>query len=300
MIEDYQKMLTIRLIEQKLTELYDAGRVPGLIHPALGGEALAVGVAHLLTPGIDMIFSSHRCHGHALAGGIDIKGMIREILGRSDGINKGRAGTQHLNDPRAPENGSLFVSGNGIVGGQVPLALGAALSAKRRQTGGMAVVFFGDGAVNQGGVLESLNLAMMQKLPVLFICENNGVALSTASSHAAAEQDFSARAQAVGMQSLKINGRDLGAVKSGLADRLSFIRGGAPLFLEASVDRLCGHFHQDEERYRQTKPMINSPDDPLVIMKDYLMSEGLDEDEIYHITDSQTALISTLLKEAVQ
>lgn len=298
--DNYKAMRRIREIESALTRAYDAGDVPGLLHPCYGGEALAVGVAACLLGGKDMIFSSHRCHGHALAGGIDAGGMIREIMGRLDGINGGHAGTQHLNDPDAPENGSLFISGNGIVGAQVPLALGAALSARNKQTGGVAVVFFGDGAMNQGGVMEAFNLAAVQRLPVVFICENNGLAQSTRASSVGAGQlgkgsGYSDRAAAFALDTATVNGRDLVAVKSLLLSKLDFVRAGNPLFIEADIDRLSGHYYGDEMNYLDDSLALESATDPLI-----LVQQTMDKAEVKAIDQAVKAQIKALFQEAMQ
>lgn len=297
-LDDFTVMHRIRAVEMALTKAFDGGYVPGLLHPAFGGEALAVGVASRLHAGRDMIFSSHRCHGHAVAGGIDLRGMIHEILGLPDGINGGHAGTQHLNDPSAPQNGSLFISGNGIVGAQVPLALGAALTARNQGTGGIAAVFFGDGAMNQGGVMESFNMALVEKLPVLFVCENNGLAQSTRAGQASAGS-YTARAAGFGLKVADVDGRDVTQIQAMIDAHADAIRAGNPLFLEARIDRLSGHYHGDTQDYLTESTGFGSPSDPVVIAEKMLLNAGIRQDQIDAAKETVDHQVNSIIQGAL-
>ncbi len=258
----FEKAHFIRAFEGALAAAADAGEVPGLVHLSNGAEVLELAVAAALDLPKDQVTGSHRSHGIALSLGVDPYALACEILGREGGLSSGLGGTQHL---IAPESGLL--GSNGIVGGQVPLALGAALSAKTLQTGGIAVSYFGDGAANQGAVLESLNLAVVLKLPILFVCENNGFGQSTAASYAAGGTSLLGRARAFGLASAHVDGTDpVEATKT--ADRLvAWVRDtGSPAFLEASVPRLSGHYHGDKEVYRNKGGASGDPLDRLEAM----------------------------------
>src|SRR5258706_1170488 len=173
LLETYRTMRTIRSFELTLNELSQAGRVPGFLHLYAGEEAVAAGVSTLLDKD-DYVTSTHRGHGHSIAKGVDLNAMMAEIFGKRTGVCRGKGGSMHIADV---EKGML--GANGIVGGGIPLAIGAALSAKVRKTGGVAVSVFGDGATNQGAFHESLNLASILKLPVVFVIENNGYGEAT-------------------------------------------------------------------------------------------------------------------------
>src|SRR3954454_10469918 len=173
LLDAYTRMVQIRTFEEAAGTNFADGLVPGFVHLYAGEEAVAVGICSLLTDD-DFITSTHRGHGHCIAKGVDIPGMVAELMGKSTGVCKGKGGSMHIADV---DKGML--GANGIVGGGPPLATGAALTAKTLGTGGVAVCFFGDGASNQGTFHESLNLAAIWKLPVVFVCENNGYAEST-------------------------------------------------------------------------------------------------------------------------
>lgn len=251
----FEKAHFIRAFEGALAAAADAGEVPGLVHLSNGAEILELAVASALDLPLDQVTGSHRSHGIALSLGVDPLALACEILGREGGLSSGLGGTQHLIAPDAGLLGS-----NGIVGGQVPLALGAALSAKTLGTGGIAVSYFGDGAANQGAVFESLNLAVVLKLPVLFVCENNGFGQSTTASYAAGGTSLLGRARAFGLAAAHVDGTDpVEATKT--AQRLTaWVRDtGSPAFLEASVPRLNGHYHGDKEVYLSPGGIMPDP-----------------------------------------
>src|SRR4051794_10676730 len=184
----YERMTQIRTFEDLAGKNFAGGLIPGFVHLYAGEEAVAVGICSPLR-GKDYITSTHRGHGHCIAKGVDIAGMVAELMGKSSGVCKGKGGSMHIADV---EKGML--GANGIVGGGIPLACGAALTAKTLGTGGVAVCFFGDGAANQGTFHEALNLAAIWKLPVVFVCENNGYAESTPVSYHCAASDIANRA----------------------------------------------------------------------------------------------------------
>ncbi|MFC3052201.1 thiamine pyrophosphate-dependent dehydrogenase E1 component subunit alpha [Kordiimonas pumila] len=234
----YHQAAFIRAFEERIAAASDAGLCPGLVHLCCGAELVETSICQFLDSAKDQVTGSHRSHGLALAMGADPIAVAAEILGRARGLSGGRGGTQHL---IAPESG--FLCSTGIVGAQVPIALGAALSAKVRGTGGIAVSFFGDGAANQGAVLETLNMAVALKLPVLFVLENNGIGQTTSSEYASGGADLCARAASFGLRAEKMDGYD-GAACLKIAKKLvAYVRAGHPAFIEASVPRLTGHYH---------------------------------------------------------
>lgn len=236
----YELCVFIRAFEHEIAAMSDAGEVPGLVHLSTGAEVADVSLAGVLDPATDKVTGSHRSHGIALAMGADPEKVAREILGRAGGLSDGLAGTQHL---IAPESG--FLASNGIVGAQVPLAAGAALTAKTQQTGGVGVAVFGDGAMNQGAVLETMNLAVALGLPMVFALYNNGMAQSTPTRTTDTSAGFSARAASFGLATFEASGHDYRACVSAMNRAVSCAREGRPAFVEVSVTRDDGHYHGD-------------------------------------------------------
>ncbi len=202
LVETYRTMRTIRSFEQTLNELSQAGRVPGFLHLYAGEEAIAAGVCCSLGDG-DYVTSTHRGHGHSIAKGVDLNAMMAEIFGKSAGICRGKGGSMHIADVSKGMLGA-----NGIVGAGIPLAIGAALSAKVRKSGGVAIAFFGDGASNQGAFHESLNIASILKLPVVFVLENNGYGEATPVEYHVNIPDLAVRATSYGIPGVIADGMD--------------------------------------------------------------------------------------------
>src|SRR5271169_922213 len=202
----YKKILEMRLFELKVQELYRNGRLPGFVHLYVGEEAVAVGVcSHLQTP--DLVFSTHRGYGHALAKGVPADVVLAELWGKVTGSSGGRGGSMHM---YAPEWG--FMGTNGIVGAPIPLATGGALSAKVRQSGQVVVSFFGEGAVNSGSFHEAVNLGTVWDLPVIYVCENNLYATEMAFSRATKNTSVARRAESYGLPGVEVDGQDVLAV----------------------------------------------------------------------------------------
>ncbi len=245
-LEILARMWLIRAFEEKVSELYAAGRVAGLIHLGIGQEGSAVGTCAALRPG-DYVFGTHRSHAHAIAKGADLRRLMAEIAGRSTGYCKGKGGSMHIS---APEVG--FITATGVVAGNIPLALGAALTSMTRNEGRVSVAFFGDGAGQSGPFHESLNLAALWKLPVIFVCENNGyVEFSPLSAHTVVERlaDYAA---AYSIPAVTVDGGDVLAVREAVQDAVDVARGGAgPYFVEVLTHRLRGHYEGDPARYRE-------------------------------------------------
>jgi pyruvate dehydrogenase E1 component alpha subunit len=239
----HESMLTIRACETALVKLFASGDVPGFIHLSHGQEAVAVGVCSALG-NLDTLVTTHRGHGHVLARGIPLDGFFKELMGRSTGICKGRSGSMHVADL------SIGVLGaNGIVGASLPIALGSALAHQVRKTGGVAVAFFGDGAMAEGVLHESLNMAALWQLPMIFACENNGW-----SEFSPTDQQFSGSlkglASAFNIKHSKVNGNDLEAVADASDMARAYAGSSGPIILECMTTRFRGHFEGDAQKYR--------------------------------------------------
>ena len=240
-----RQMQLIRTFEETVRNLYSGGEIPGLVHLCAGQEAVAVGVCSLLNTD-DMIASNHRGHGHCLAKGADVGRMMAEVMGRRTGYGLGRGGTLHIFDAT---HGNLGTTG--IVGGGIPLAAGAALSAKRNGRGQVAAAFFGDGALNQGLLFEVMNMAAIWKLPALFICENNGFGEFTAIEDVTAGANPVVRGQTFDIPSETVNGMDVLAVRAVAEEAIARARtGGGPSFLVCNTYRYGGHHVGDKQDYK--------------------------------------------------
>ena len=244
LLQAYRSMRTIRDFEERVHVEFATGDIPGFVHLYAGEEASAVGVCMHLNEK-DSIASTHRGHGHCIAKGCDVEGMMAEIFGRKDGLCGGKGGSMHIADLSKGMLGA-----NGIVGGGAPLACGAALTAKTLNTGAVAVAFGGDGASNQGTTAEAMNLAAVWTLPVVFVLEDNGYAESTASSWSVAG-DAVKRAEGYGMPAVRVDGHDFFAVHSAAGEAIERARkGGGPSFLHVKLVRYYGHFEGDGMTYR--------------------------------------------------
>jgi TPP-dependent pyruvate/acetoin dehydrogenase alpha subunit len=243
----YRTVRLIRRFEQRAIELVRAGHIVGGTHPYIGQEGVAAGVCAALRAG-DMLTSTHRGHGHVLARGADPARLLAELCGRVTGLNAGRGGSMHAADL------SLGILGaNGIVGAGAPMAVGAAWAARQAGTDAVAVAFFGDGALNQGVLLESINLAALRSLPVVFVCENNGYAISLAVNDGVAGT-VTGRATAFGVPARTVDGSDPVVVHDAARDAVARARaGGGPSFLECVAYRFDAHHtweHKARPRYR--------------------------------------------------
>ncbi|NHN56361.1 thiamine pyrophosphate-dependent dehydrogenase E1 component subunit alpha [Calidifontibacter sp. DB0510] len=241
----YRMMRTIREFEERLHTEFATGEIPGFVHLYAGEEASATGVCTHLDER-DTIASTHRGHGHCIAKGVDVKGMMAEIYGKATGTCHGKGGSMHIADLAKGMLGA-----NGIVGGGPPLICGTALAAKIQGTGGVSVAFFGDGASNQGTTLEAMNLASVWNLPAIFVAENNGYAESTASTWSVAADDIADRASGFGMPGVIVDGFDFFAVHEAAGEAIARARaGGGPTLIEVKFTRYFGHFEGDQQTYR--------------------------------------------------
>jgi acetoin:2,6-dichlorophenolindophenol oxidoreductase subunit alpha len=265
----YRSMFLIRAFEERVQSLFRAGRVPGLIHLCIGQEAVATGVCSALAPG-DRIASTHRGHGHSLAIGADPGRLLAEILGRETGYGGGRGGSMHVLDAA---NGNLGT--NGIVGGAVPLGMGAALAARHNGSGGVAVAFFGDGAINQGVVLECFNMSALWKLPLLLVCEHNGFGEFTASDEVTSG-NLSDRGSAFGLPVTDIDGMDVERVFEAATAAIDIARQGeGPSLLLCRAWRFCGHHAGDGQEYKDDgESRAWRARDPIARQRSRLIAEG--------------------------
>src|SRR5689334_19985170 len=246
MIEElYRTMRTIRRFEERIVDLVNANEIAGVTHEYVGQEAVATGVCAALRPD-DVITSTHRGHGHVIAKGADVRRMMAELLGRVDGLNRARGGSMHIADL------SLGIYGaNGIVAAGAPMAAGAAWSFARDGSGRIAVSFFGDGGANQGVLHETMNLAALWDLPLVFVCENNGYAVTLAQERSTAGSIVD-RAAAYGMTAERVDGMNVDAVLAAAASAVERARAGAgPTFLEYLTYRYVGH-HTAERTMKLT------------------------------------------------
>jgi pyruvate dehydrogenase E1 component alpha subunit len=238
-------MLRMRRFEERCAELYSAQRIRGFLHLYVGEEAVAAGAIPALDAD-DAIVSTYREHGHALARGIGMPALIAELYGRSSGTSRGRGGSMHIFDAA-----TRFYGGNAIVGGGLPLAVGLALADQMRGLQRVTACFFGEGAVAEGAFHESLNLAALWRLPVLFACENNRYAMGTALARSESETDLTLKAAAYEVAAWPVDGMDVLAVRAAARRAVAAIRGGdGPVFLELRTYRFRAHSMYDPELYR--------------------------------------------------
>jgi len=245
-IELLRRMWLIRAFEEKVSSLYAERQIVGLLHLGIGQEAVAVGALSLLRND-DYVYGGHRSHGHAIAKGADMNKLMAEIAGRATGYCGGKGGSMHI---VAKECG--FMTATGVVGGTIPLALGAAFASKERKKGQLAVVFFGDGAGQAGPFHESLNIASLWRLPVVFICENNGYAEFTPLSAHTKIERLAQHAKTYGIPASTVDGNDLFAVRDAMTKAVASCRAGkGPVFIECLTHRMRGHYEGDPAKYRE-------------------------------------------------
>ncbi|MGA2309023.1 MAG: pyruvate dehydrogenase (acetyl-transferring) E1 component subunit alpha [Candidatus Bathyarchaeia archaeon] len=245
MIELYRGMVRIRRFEEKVSELFSKGLIPGFVHLYIGEEAVAVGVCANLTRN-DYITSTHRGHGHCIAKGADLRRMMAELFGKKTGYCKGKGGSMHIAD-----YSSGILGANAIVGANIPIAAGAAFAAKSKGTNQVAVAFFGDGASNTGAFHEGINIAAAWKLPVIFVCENNLYAISTRTTRSTPISNIADRAASYGIPGIIADGMDVMAVYESAHKAVERARKGqGPTLIECKTYRFYGSFEGDPQRYR--------------------------------------------------
>jgi len=269
MINMLKRLIEIRKFEEKAIELYRIGKIRGYLHPCIGQEAIPVGACQAIGRK-DYIISNHRGHGHCIARGADIKKMMAELFGKSDGYCGGRGGSMHIADM------DLGILGeNGIVGGGIPMSVGAGLSCKMDDKGNVVLCFFGDGAANNGVFHEALNMSAILKLPVVYICENNMYAISMCSADSVACRDIGKRSCAYDIPGYIIDGSDPLKVYKSVGRAVKRAREGkGPSLIEAKTYRFYGHHPNDPAQYREKKEAeyYTSQKDPVVNFKKRLLA----------------------------
>jgi acetoin:2,6-dichlorophenolindophenol oxidoreductase subunit alpha len=292
LLDAYRRMRLIREFEERVHDEFSAGNIPGFVHLYAGEEASGVGVC-LHLDDRDAIASTHRGHGHCIAKGCDIDGMMHEIFGRKDGLCGGKGGSMHIADLSKGMLGA-----NGIVGAGAPLVCGAALSAKTLKTGGVGVCFYGDGASNQGAVLESYNLAKIWNLPMVFVAEDNGYAESTASSWSVGGSQVG-RGSGFGIPSREVDGQDFFDVYEAAGEAIERARAGeGPSLLHVRLTRYFGHFEGDAMTYRAADEVANARAnaDPLELFRQRVVEASLLKPEDF---DREDKAIVSLIAAAV-
>jgi pyruvate dehydrogenase E1 component alpha subunit len=244
-VELLADMLRIRRMEEKCAELYGQQKIRGFLHLYIGEEAVAAGAMRALEKQ-DNVVATYREHGHALLRGVSMDAIMAEMYGKQEGCSGGRGGSMHLFDAK-----TRFYGGNAIVGGGLPLAAGLALAAKLQKEKRVTACFFGEGAVAEGAFHESMNLAQLWKLPVMFLCENNLYAMGTALERSESQTDLCAKAASYGMETLKVDGMDVVAVHEAARKARAHAAGGAPVFVEFQTYRFRAHSMFDPELYRE-------------------------------------------------
>jgi pyruvate dehydrogenase E1 component alpha subunit len=290
----YREMLLIRRFEEKAGQLYGMGLIGGFCHLYIGQEAVAVGIQHALKPG-DSVITGYRDHGHMLVCEMDPRRVMAELTGRITGYSKGKGGSMHM---FARAKG--FYGGHGIVGGQVPLGTGLAFAHRYREDGGICVAYMGDGAVNQGQVYESFNMAALWDLPILYVIENNRYAMGTAQARAAAGKRLCDRGEAYGIPGHQIDGMDVVAVRAKAEELVAEIRGGkGPVILEAMTYRYRGHSMSDPAKYRTKEEVqeMRERHDPIDSLRKVIADRGLAKEDDFKRLDKE---IRDIVNEAAR
>lgn len=277
-----RSMLQIRRFEEKAGQLYGLQKIGGFCHLYIGQEAVAVGAIAALDLRRDYVVTAYRDHGHALACGMEPNAAMAELFGKVTGCSRGKGGSMHFFDAARH-----FLGGNGIVGAQIPVATGVALKIRYLQEDGVALCFFGDGAIHQGAFHESLNLAKIWNLPVIYICENNQYGMGTHFRRVSAVEDLSVRGTAYGIPGRQVNGMDVLEVYRAVAGAVAAARReSVPGFLEIKTYRYRGHSMSDPARYRTREELDSHREqDPILILKKQLLEAGRLSEEEYQEID---------------
>ena len=274
----YREMLLIRRFEEKAGQLYGMGLIGGFCHLYIGQEAVVVGMQMAAKPG-DEVITGYRDHGHMLVCGMDPRGVMAELTGRRGGYSKGKGGSMHMFSKE-----KAFYGGHGIVGAQVSLGTGLGLANWYREDGKVAMVYFGDGAANQGQVYESFNMAELWKLPVVYVIENNKYAMGTSVTRSSAQTDFSKRGVSFNIPGEQVDGMDVRAVREAGGRALDFARSGkGPYILEMQTYRYRGHSMSDPAKYRTKDEVTKMREerDPIeMVRKRLLETHKVKEDEL--------------------
>lgn len=292
-LQFYEDMLCIRRFEEKAGQLYGMGLIGGFCHLYIGQEAVVVGIQKCLNPQ-DTVITSYRDHGHMLACGMDPRGVMAELTGRSGGYSKGKGGSMHMFSRE-----KNFFGGHGIVGAQIPIGTGMAFAHKYKEDGGITVAYMGDGAINQGQVYEAFNMASLWNLPVLYIVEDNQYAMGTSTARGSANREFYRRGEPYNIAAKRIDGMDVAKVVEAASWACDHIRSGkGPALLHIDTYRYRGHSMSDPANYRTKEEVEDKKqnNDPITIVKSRLEKDfKVTEDDIKAIDNR----IKQIMKETV-
>lgn len=290
----YRQMLVIRKFEEAIRNLYQAGKIRGSFHPCVGQEATAVGGCWALRPD-DYMTCTYRGHGQAIAKGLSVRAAMAEMLGKVTGCSKGKGGSMHFTDPSVG-----LLGANAIVAAGVPHAAGAALASQLQKKDTVALAFFGEGAVNQGVFLESLNLAVIWKLPLILVCENNLYSEMTPSHETTSVVETHKRASSFGFKSIQIDGNDIETVYDAVEQAATRARdGGGPTYIEAMTYRLWGHMMGDPEVYRTKKEVVKAREnEPILRLGRQLLKLGCEDADLSRLAEEAEAIITDALQFA--
>ena len=290
----YRQMLVIRKFEETIRNLFQQGKIRGSFHPCVGQEATAVGGCWALRQD-DYMTCTYRGHGQAIAKGLSVRAAMAEMLGKATGCSKGKGGSMHFTDPSIG-----LLGANAIVAAGVPHAAGAALASQLQKKDTVALAFFGEGAVNQGVFLETLNLAVIWKLPLILVCENNLYSEMTPSHETTSVVETHKRASGFGLGSIRIDGNDVEAVYSAVVQAAARARaGGGPTYIEAMTYRLWGHMMGDPEVYRTKEEVVKAREnEPIVRLGRRLLALGYEDADLRRLEAEAEAILTDALQFA--
>lgn len=285
-------MLLIRRFEERAAQMYGLRKIGGFCHLYIGQEAVATGAMAAIDLTRDYVVTAYRDHGHALACGIEPNAVMAELYGKATGCSRGKGGSMHMYSAE-----KHMLGGNGIVGSQIPVATGVALSAKNRGDG-VVLCFFGDGAIHQGAFHESLNLARIWNLPIVYLCENNQYGMGTDYRRVSAVGNFSVMGSSYGMEGRQVDGMDIHAVRDAVAAAVKHARSGEPSLLEVKTYRYRGHSMSDPAKYRTKEEVRSHMDlDPILLLKKRMFDSGTLDDNEFKKMDTD---VKAICEEAVQ
>lgn len=293
LLKFYEDMLLIRRFEEKAGQLYGMGLIGGFCHLYIGQEAVVVGVQSALDEG-DTVITAYRDHGHMLACGMDPDGVMAELTGRAGGLSAGKGGSMHMFS-----RDKHFYGGHGIVGAQVPLGAGLGFAHKYRDNGNLSVVYLGDGAINQGQVYETFNMAALWELPVIFVIENNRYAMGTSVKRGAAGQLYK-RGAGYGIPGSQVDGMDINAVQEAAQKAVKHVRSGkGPIIVEMMTYRYRGHSMSDPAKYRTKEEVqkFRSESDPIERLKGVILEEGFADEAALKEMDKE---IKAVVKKSAE
>jgi len=289
-----RQMVLIRRFEEKAAQMYGLRKIGGFCHLYIGQEAVAVGSIAALNLSKDYVVTAYRDHGHALACGVSPESLMAELYGKKTGCSKGKGGSMHLFDAE-----KHMLGGNGIVGSQIPIATGVALKIKYKEEKGVVLCYFGDGAIHQGAFHESLNLAKIWNLPIIYICENNQYGMGTDFERVSSVTNFSIMGDSYGIQGKQINGMNVLEVFDEISTAVASVRnGGNPQFFEIRTYRYRGHSMSDPAKYRKKEELdYYKEQDPILILKDTMVRDKKLTEKTYEALDNE---IKEICKKSVE